>query len=234
MNAPNPASSDRDSKRFAARSAPTSLRWRKSSPRSAASSPTIERRRRRARRPRNLPPASGPQIVYANDSIPAPRVVAPPVQEAPVAPAAVPRLSKRRRQPRHCKPPVAPAQNAPFAAAAATAPKIVWEKPARHPRSPLAQECEPTPESVGGGAVRFSRRPKPRSPLPSTPFGDRRDAKRRDDRRPDARNAAPDAQELARRQSAKSCRAAGARRNSAGRARRPLNGALCERSSFKR
>jgi cell pole-organizing protein PopZ len=70
--------------------------------------------------------ASGPQIVYSNDSIPASRNVAPPPETAPEA-----RL------------PEAP----PAEIAASSAPKIAWEKPAAV-AEPVAHELDAAPAPV--------------------------------------------------------------------------------------
>jgi cell pole-organizing protein PopZ len=72
--------------------------------------------------------ASGPQIVYSNDSIPASRSVAPPPEPAPVA-----------KQPE--PPPVVEIVPSP-------APKIAWEKPADAPEPVVAHEVEAAPAPV--------------------------------------------------------------------------------------
>jgi uncharacterized protein len=79
---------------------------------------------------------TGPQIVYANDSIPA-RPVAPPAQTAPAAQAAS-AVAAPPRAPAAPTPPV----EAP-AAVVASAPKVVWEKPA-----PVAEPVAIVPEPV--------------------------------------------------------------------------------------
>jgi uncharacterized protein len=72
--------------------------------------------------------ASGPQIVYSNDSIPASRSVAPPPEPAPVA-----------KQPE--PPPVVEIVPSP-------APKIAWEKPADAPEPVVPHEVEAAPAPV--------------------------------------------------------------------------------------
>lgn len=68
--------------------------------------------------------ASGPQIVYSNDSIPAVRAIAPTPEPAPEIPASEPTVS------------VVP-----------SAPTIAWEKPAAAPE-PAPPAIEATPEVV--------------------------------------------------------------------------------------
>ena len=72
--------------------------------------------------------ASGPQIVYSNDSIPASRPVAPPPEPAPAA-----------KQP----------EPSPIVEIAASpAPKVAWEKPADAPEPVVAREVEAEPAPV--------------------------------------------------------------------------------------
>jgi len=70
--------------------------------------------------------ASGPQIVYSNDSIPASRNVAPPPE---------PELEAKLPEPPQVE------------IAASSAPKIAWEKPAAV-AEPVAHEVEAAPASV--------------------------------------------------------------------------------------
>jgi uncharacterized protein len=125
MNAPNSSSADREleSLRRAQRAHEPSMEEILASIRSiiaddkeppAASAP-----------PPKPTPATGPQIVYSNDSIPAARSVAPPPE--PVAEV---------RQP------------APVEIAPPSAPKIAWEKPAAVAEPAAPHEPEAAPEPV--------------------------------------------------------------------------------------
>jgi uncharacterized protein len=81
-------------------------------------------------------PVTGPQIVYANDSIPPARPAGALSQPAPVAVV----------ESREADAPPPPAE--PTVAVVASTPKIVWEKPAQPDPAPVAQEIEPAPEPV--------------------------------------------------------------------------------------
>jgi len=134
MNAPNP-SSDRDLEalRRAQRAHEPSMEEILASIRSIIAD---DREPAAASPPAPKPAApSGPQIVYANDSIPLRPVAPPPAQTAPAqtTPAAV--------SPPQA-PPAAPPP-APAAAAAPSPPKVVWEKP-----EPAAEPIETMPERV--------------------------------------------------------------------------------------
>jgi uncharacterized protein len=137
MNAPNSSSADREleSLRRAQRAHEPSMEEILASIRSiiaddkeppAASAPT----------PKPII-ASGPQIVYSNDSIPASRPVAPPPEPAPVAKQPEPEPQARQPEP----PPVVEIAPPP-------APKIAWEKPAAAPEPVVAREVEPEPAPV--------------------------------------------------------------------------------------
>jgi cell pole-organizing protein PopZ len=131
MNAPNPTSDrDLESLRRAQRAHEPSMEEILASIRSIIAD---DREPAAASPPAPKPAASsGPQIVYANDSIPPRPVAPPPVQTAPVAVS-----------------PPAPAAAAetpsvePPAAAAPAPPKVVWEKPA-----PVAESIETMTEPV--------------------------------------------------------------------------------------
>jgi cell pole-organizing protein PopZ len=112
--------------------------------------------------------ASGPQIVYANDSLPTVRAVTPPPQMAPAAPipatpvapppprAAVeprvpaasvaPSAQTASAQTAPVAPPAQTASAAPLAGSATSTPKIVWEKPAPVAQAEVALPPEPREE----------------------------------------------------------------------------------------
>jgi uncharacterized protein len=141
MNAPNPSSErDLEALRRAQRAHEPSMEEILASIRSIIADDR-EPPATSAPAPKPVAP-SGPQIVYANDSIPA-RPAAPAAQAAPVA-SAVAAPPRAPAAPAPTPPVEAPAAVvAAPATVVAAAPKVVWEKPA-----PVAEPVAVIPEPV--------------------------------------------------------------------------------------
>ena len=208
MNAPNPCFRQRTSTRFAARNARTSPRWRKFSLRFAASSPMTRNRLRRSRRPPRPAAGSGPQIVYANRS----QSRRFGSCNSSCARRSRPNPSRPSRRRLEAPAPVgdADSQGRLGKPGVGRAPRPMEEI---EPEAEAELEAEPFVSPTTDAAVAASF-----NALSAT----RRDAERGNGRRTDARNAAPDAQDLARRQSSQPRGASRASGNSARRSRRAL------------
>ena len=140
MNAPNPSSErDLEALRRAQRAHEPSMEEILASIRSIIADDR-EPPATSAPAPKPVAP-SGPQIVYANDSIPA-RPVAPAAQAAPVASAVAARAPAAPAPTPPVEAPAAVVASAP-ATVVAAAPKVVWEKPA-----PVAEPVAVIPEPV--------------------------------------------------------------------------------------
>ena len=156
------------STRCAARSARTSPRWRKFSPRFAPSSPMIASLPPPNRRRSRLPPPPGRR-------------------------SSIPRTRRRRARRRTPPPPT-------------RAPKVVWRQPEAEP---VAVAAPPRPEPAAEEEpLHFRPDRSGRFGRVRRAVGESGAAERRTRREHDARNSAPDAQDLARRESAEHGRAA--------------------------
>ena len=179
MNAPNPSSGDRDLEalRRAQQAHEPSMDEILASIRSIIADDE-DPAPASARAP-NSGATNGPQIVYSNDSIPPARSAARTPDAAPI-PSDIPTY-------------VVP-----------SAPRVVWKtpRPARSLDRSAGVRIAPNGRRRRAACLASDGRCGLRR-LQRT-FSEHRDAKFREGRNPDARNAASDAQELARRQSAKS------------------------------
>ncbi len=173
------------------------------------------RRAQRAHEPSMEEILASIRSIIADDREPAAARTAPKPDASPSGPQIV--YSKDDSAPTRAAEPPPPAEP--------PTPKVVWSQP--QPQTSRARKRAQARAGAGdrgGGAAAVRPGRRGRFGCVRGPVDQPRAAERRTRRERGARNPAADAEDLARRESPQHGRAAGAGRNPAGRARRPLSG----------